>query len=268
MNNKMKKTNSAVSLVELAVVILVLGILVAVVTGSNSLVKAAKIRKVVNEVNTIVTAHRAFESKFDAIAGDMIDAYDFFGTDCVASASSADCNGDGDLHVDGMDSVSASAQLNDSAEYIRYFQHLKLANVLEGDYVGTGVVPATNAACSANAPFASTCVRKRNYNTPKTSISTRGYYLVGYNSTDEYNVITLGDTNTADYTGVNAYELLTSLDVKSIDLKLDDGHASNGRLIGLDGASVASGSECLTTTGGEYDPTVTGENCYFKYIIR
>lgn len=261
-----QKIKSAFSLVELAIVILVLGILALAVAGGNSLVKQAKIRKVVNEVNTLVSSYRTFESTYDAIAGDMIDAYDFFGTDC--STASGDCNGDGDTTIEGVAGASTDAALNDDAEYMRFFQHLKLATLLEGNYVGVGVESTdSTSVCAADATFSATCVRTRNYNVPKTAISTRGYYLVTYSSTHEQNMITLGDTDPTDadsYTNINQLGLLSALDAKSLDLKLDDGLAAQGRVRG----KSDSDDDCLDSDTSEYDLTQTSENCYLEYIIR
>lgn len=250
-----KKFSKAFSLVELAIVILVLGILALAVAGGNSLVNQAKVRKVVNEFNTLVAAYRTFESTYDSVAGDMIDAYDFFGTDCTAESSdSALCNGDGDSKVEGIGGGAASNDI----EYLRFFQHLKLANILEGQYTGLGATSAGAACSTADEVLSSDCLRARNVNVPKTAISTRGFYVVSYDdTTHNSNLITLGDNDT-NFDALNSSTLITALNGKSIDLKLDDGLADTGRV-------RSGGTDCGTAS---YDPTSDAENCYLQYIIR
>lgn len=127
----------ATSLIELAIVILIIGLLVVVISGANSLITESKIRKTISEINTIITAHKAFETSYDALPGDIINAYDYFGNDCASTSSI--CNGNGDNKIAGEQRNSVVAGPNDDLEYVRYFQHLKLANLLEGTYSGTGL---------------------------------------------------------------------------------------------------------------------------------
>lgn len=255
-----KSTRSAVSLVELAIVILVLGILVTVISGANSLIRAAKIRSVVNEFDTIVLAHRNFVATYDKVPGDMINAYDYFGTSCTSSATSSYCNGDGDKQVE-------MHAWNDESESLRYFQHLKLANILEGNYGGVGLLSTDyDTACDSHHVLDSTCLRVRGYNVPKTKISKVGFYTVTYNSTHKNNVITLGDRllGPGDEYALNEGVIVSAANADDIDEKLDDGFASKGRFIGKENDN---NTLCLDASG-EYDILVTGINCYVEYIIR
>lgn len=254
--------NSAFSLVEIAIVILVIGVLALVVSGGDSLIQQSKIRKTINEINTILSSYRNFESTYDAVAGDMVNAYDYFSTDCATA--SGICNGDGDGYIEGIATATDEAEANDDLEYLRFFQHLKLAELLEGNYVGTGVESTDyTTACDSADIISATCVTQPKYNVPPTVLSPDAYYIVNHNTAQNVNQISLGKTDPSLPANLNVYPTLSASDAKSIDLKLDDGFASQGKVISLGNQGSAN-----CRSGIQYNASASGTNCYLKYLIR
>ena len=71
--NKKTYTNKkkAFSLIELSIVLIIIGLLVAGVTGGASLIKNAELRKIVEEARGFQTAVNSFYAKYNALPGDF-----------------------------------------------------------------------------------------------------------------------------------------------------------------------------------------------------
>lgn len=65
----MKNNNKGFSLIELSIVLIIIGLLVAGITGGASLIKSAQLRSVVTESNTYRTAYNIFYSQFNRVPG-------------------------------------------------------------------------------------------------------------------------------------------------------------------------------------------------------
>jgi prepilin-type N-terminal cleavage/methylation domain-containing protein len=100
--NQLNK-KSGFTLVELAIVIVVIGLLVGGVLQGQELIKQAKLRAVINEQKNFERAVYSFQSKYNALPGDMPNAFQFFGANCGADTTddSVGCNGDGNGIIEG-----------------------------------------------------------------------------------------------------------------------------------------------------------------------
>jgi prepilin-type N-terminal cleavage/methylation domain-containing protein len=81
------------TLIELAIVVVVLGILIIGVVGAQSIMESAEKRAFVTEMQGYYMALKAFELEFDAIPGDFDEAEDYWGSNCNGKINN--CNGDG-----------------------------------------------------------------------------------------------------------------------------------------------------------------------------
>ncbi len=68
--NKSSSKRSAFTLIELSIVLIIIGLLVAGITGGASLIKAAELRAVMAEARDYKIAANAFFTKYDALPGD------------------------------------------------------------------------------------------------------------------------------------------------------------------------------------------------------
>jgi prepilin-type N-terminal cleavage/methylation domain-containing protein len=73
------RDQSAFSLVELSIVLVILGLLVGGVLMGQSLIRAAELRRVVTDYNKYTTAVQSFRDKYFALPGDMTNAQNFWG---------------------------------------------------------------------------------------------------------------------------------------------------------------------------------------------
>jgi prepilin-type N-terminal cleavage/methylation domain-containing protein len=86
----------AFSLVELSIVLVILGLLVGGVLSGQSLIKAAAIRKQMNQINDIEVATLSFKDKYFSLPGDIVNGTNFFGTSDPAGNPIGNGDGDGD----------------------------------------------------------------------------------------------------------------------------------------------------------------------------
>ena len=109
------KKQSGFSLVELSIVLIIIGLLVAGVTGGSKLIEQTKLNKVIRDLNNYKTAFHTFRLTYDAYPGDLQDAYDYWGSSCDSDANK--CNGNNNGLIDR------------NTESFRAWQHLGLSNI-------------------------------------------------------------------------------------------------------------------------------------------
>lgn len=111
----MLKRNSAFSLIEISIILIIIGVLLAAATMSKDLIDNGKLKKVVVEIENIKTALKTFHGSYDELPGDFSLAEEYWG------ATNTN-NGDGDGLVEYPN------------ESFYAFSHLDLAKVLHGEY--------------------------------------------------------------------------------------------------------------------------------------
>lgn len=128
------------TLVELAVVLTVLGLLIGGVLGGKALIRNAQVNSVATEMQKIMAATEAFKLEYNALPGDMANATAYWGaadggdgtgSDCYlvdSTDSQATCNGNGNLEIMNVSTVR---------ERQRFWQHLTNAGLIEGNYGAT-----------------------------------------------------------------------------------------------------------------------------------
>lgn len=105
------------TLVELAIVLIIIGLIIGGVVGAQSLIEGAKRQKIMIEFNNYKSAVNAFYLEYDALPGDFDEASQYW---------SGASNGDGNKKLEGNN------------EYKQIWQHLGLSEIIDGSYPGTG----------------------------------------------------------------------------------------------------------------------------------
>lgn len=130
----MKKSQSGFTLVEIAIVLVIIGLLLGGVLKGQEMIDNAKIKSVINDLKGVSAAYYAYQDRYKAIPGDDVAASTRF--------TGAD-NGGGDGAITGLyTDVAAPAA---AAESNNFWQHTRMAGFLNGVATADAALPANNA---------------------------------------------------------------------------------------------------------------------------
>ena len=249
MTNQQQIKSQGFTLVELSIVIIIIGFLIAGIAAGQSLIQQSKLNAVINEISQLNTATFEFKDRYGYLPGDFPNAFSYWGVACAANA--ADCNGDGNGIIEWANSCPHNELLN-------MFVHLQLAGLIQGQYSGL---------CNGIG-FDSTSV----YNS---KLSTKATWFMGeapghmffFNSPTYANKVANMLILTNGGGPVNAENwdpVITPQDTQSIDTKIDDGLPKTGLMIA--GFGRGPNDSCLSTTDNTYNLTETTPNCIIGYF--
>lgn len=216
---------SGFSLVELSIVLVILGLLTGGILTGQNLIRAAELRAVLTERETIVTAAMAFKDKYMALPGDIKNATKFWGamTNCgVASPSGTGtqtCDGNGD----GI--IITPTGAGRTGETFTFWQHLANAGMIKGSYTGI----AGSAASIHHATQANSFVSKmnggawwaHNWNTTVSGST------ASYDGVFKENYLQFGGFSAS---GTPFTSLLKPEESWNLDVKIDDGRPAFGKM--------------------------------------
>lgn len=120
----MKANQQGFTLVEIAIVLVIIGLLLGGVLKGQELINSAKAKSLVNDFRTISTAIYAYQDRFRFMPGDDPAANQHVGGE-LASTPSGDPHGNG--RIGGAWNSSTTTD-----ESFLVWQHLRLANLLTG----------------------------------------------------------------------------------------------------------------------------------------
>jgi prepilin-type N-terminal cleavage/methylation domain-containing protein len=227
----MNKKQFGFSLVELSIVIVIIGLLVAAATQGKGLLESARVRSIISEFTEHKLSAESFKLKYGKYPGDFNEAGANWG---------ATSNGDADGKIEFVASTVY--------EGYRAWQHLTYAKMTKAVYSGT----LTTAAAQLEIDI------------PK-SAQTGGYVFEnGILGLTGKNVIALG-TPLASTTTISLGGTITPKQGLSIDNKTDGGNPSTGSIRAIDGNGSVANS-CVTATP-IYNISNEGKNCVIGLAI-
>ena len=147
------KKQSGFTLIELAIVLVIIGLLLGGVLRGQELINSAKVKNLANDFRSIPVYIYGYQDKFKALPGDDRNAQAHLG-----DATAVQGDGDGALGGTWFD-----AGANDAAESYQFWRHVRLANLAAGptdianaDWRPTnadgnpiGIMAGTNVAASS-----------------------------------------------------------------------------------------------------------------------
>ncbi len=247
------------SLIELAIVLVILGLLVGGIMSGQSLIRAAEMRSVSTQLGNYQAAVTTFRDKYFALPGDMRNATAFWGAvnatpaTCRTTSSStqATCDGDGNGQITSMDAGTTWS------EYFHAWKHLANAGLVEGNY--TGIKACTPVGCSQSG-----------VNVPAGKMSNSGFsfgFLFPVTSTTDANwfvgpygnFLFFGGNANADMSG----QILEPEEMWNLDTKLDDGIPATGIM-----RTSKTVTNCHATSGTTYNLANTSPACFIMYMLQ
>lgn len=273
------KSKSGFTLVELAIVLVIIGLIVVAVFQGQALVEQANIRSLIRQVNQINTAMATFKSKYGdtALPGDFRMAEEFGlcpnGICGNTISSSGNKNGDGNGILESKDKLGTARVGNYNGEVANFWPEITNAGLLEGSYTQKDS-DCTGMVCNKVG---------ESYPTAKV-----GTGILVVSDTRVLNIIMgiVGEIKGSIFN--NTEDLGTDLTAEqslSIDTKLDDGLPTTGDMLVFDKYNgdgiMANGYSAVlynsvtpndTTTCyntlSQYNPTAPGNICGLKYRVR
>lgn len=245
------KQNKGFTLIELSIVIVVIGLIVAGVVGGQTLVKQAKIRLQIADLQKYNVAYNTFLLEYDDIPGDFNKASQYW-----PGTPDGDNNG-----------VISNSSYNDCAnlanENVKFFLHLSQAGLINENYtniwqIGVGYpflkLDTTKGMCVASH------IRPGG--------SGVNFQLYGNDLTKRYTAAIFlnisAPTNASDYD--EDLGTATPKTYSIIDNKIDDGIAREGVFMAYRPHGSTIG-DCLDSRGGDYLITNEFSSCHSMYVL-
>lgn len=248
MKKNFSSKKSAFSLIELSIVLIIIGLLIAGITGGASLIKSSELRSIMGEARGYAVSVNSFFTQYDQYPGD---ASVNVGNNSLATYAV----GDRDNKIEFLNDAASPV-----TEGIDAWFDLKDIGAI--DMVLTALVHTTTTTGSLHSPVALTM----GLGAPGSKIKGAGW-VFDFNTSSLQNVVVLtGNTDayaaTTAFTMVNgnvasgvgnaSKEIITAGDALAIDSKIDDGKADTGNVAAVNQLSAtlcSSGASYVVTAG-------------------
>lgn len=233
------------TLVELAIVMVIIGLLIGGILKGQELLQSADIRAIISQVNGIGAASSTFFDKYGSIPGDINDA-----TLKIRGCSAPCGNGNGDgnvgnlLDTNSLGRVQAGITAMPDVETSYFWKHLALADLIK--------------EVDANAPIT---LPEFGVTHPKVSLG-GGFEVATFSrsSGDWTTGLSLRYQNSLASQPYPQMAVITGRVAQEIDSKMDDGVPDIGRVAG---DFLSSGCD----NNGQYSMN-DAESCIMYFSIR
>lgn len=132
------------TLVEIAIVLVIVGLLLAAVLKGQELITQGKIKGAITDFNGVLTAFNGYQDRYKSIPGDDLNAATRWPAGAFGPGSVVAMNGNGDGIIDGgvtavySNNILATAAPTTSDEANLFWQHLRAAGFYPGTQTGLG----------------------------------------------------------------------------------------------------------------------------------
>jgi prepilin-type N-terminal cleavage/methylation domain-containing protein len=265
------KAEAGFTLVELSIVIVIIGFLVAGIAAGANMVKQAQIRSVITDMQSYQTSYNGFVGRYNKAPGDLEVASTYWpgAANCSVSGTATgdnNCNGNGDGTID----ASATAASDEVAAALK---HLQLAG-----FIGAGIaaVPDAIAALTPGSNAPSSKITGAGFTMAGTTALTRGAGAasIGFGA-GSTNYLYLGKNPGTTVTNNLTAGAVAPEDAFNIDAKLDDGIVSGTNFQGFNSGNfrAALGTDntansCINVGVTSYVITTTETACLVGMAIN
>ncbi len=216
---------SGLTLIEMAIVLVIISFIIAGILGANSLIHNARLSGIITDLQEFQTAYDQFTDKYRGPPGDLLDA---------------------SLQWTGVGNGNGNWRIDTEAESFLAWQHLGLADMIRGDYTGVSSYPPVFGTNLPHGRFDGTgyALAFMNMGTPTGNANWTGVNAVMFG----------GSVSPSSY-GITR-SMLSPSDTISIDKKMDDGMPHTGIILGWRGETVpiTAGRGCVEALGYNTSP--------------
>lgn len=259
MKKNFSKKKSAFSLIELSIVLIIIGLLIAGITGGASLIRSSELRAAMGEARGYSVAVNAFFTQFNAYPGDFNTPVGSVTSPTFSSGQLVVGNGNSRIEFCGAGCASGDYVGSENAIA---WQHLKFAGAID-------VAPTFVSGVTANQTYGT--------HFPASKIKSAGW-VFDYNTANNQNVVVLTGAMTAAASAagnsvVNGSAIstaaLTPTDALSIDIKIDDGIANAGKVRAVSTTlNSANIFKCINSTPASgYNITEQTKVCALQFQV-
>lgn len=260
MKKTFSKKRSAFSLIELSIVLIIIGLLIAGITGGASLIKSSELRAVMGEARGYAVAVNAFYTQFNALPGD-------YGTSLGTAAGGSvtmtgNTYGNGNSKIEYCTTSCTTGATATGSEGNLAWQHLKFAGAID---VAPTFQGALTAAATAGTHFPASKIKSSgwnfDYNTATTSL--QNVVVLTGSTTSAASI----DANSLVNGATMSTGAILPTDGLSIDSKIDDGVASTGKVRAVNTANATTCAGGTVTVPTAWAVTVTTKSCGLSYQV-
>jgi prepilin-type N-terminal cleavage/methylation domain-containing protein len=205
----MKRQQSGFTLVEIAIVLVIIGLLLGGILKGQELINSAKVKNIANDFRVIPTYIYAYQDKFRALPGDDCLAGTHVGAPAVDVSPCTSPAGNG--VIDGNWNAAAG-------ESFLFWQHVRLANLAAGPTITTDASYIPTNAVGGKIGISSA-----------TNATTQ---IAGMKGT--YQICSAG---------------ILGKFVKQLDIQMDDGNTAGGSMQATAEPAAAPGAAAVPTSG-------------------
>ena len=231
------------TLVEMAIVLTIIGLLVGAVIGGSKLLRQSELQTIVTNHTKYNSAYSAFKQQYGSFPGDIADANSYWGS-AVNGVNVTNGNGDGNI--------------NNSTEPYQAWLHLSLAKLIEGSFSGAG----TAASLGVNVPRGRINGSGWSFDNNTAKVGNAIWY-----NQDLGNYLSIGASVSGSIT---QGKLLSPSEAWQIDTKMDDGLPATGQVVALKPSGTSPIPNCTTSStdaSALYNRAVSSVECSLNMTL-
>ncbi len=217
------------TLVELAIIIVIIGLVAAGLLVGKDLIKAAELRAQVAQIQEIETATQTFMNKYGGLPGDILASEaEGYG---MEYRDGEEGNGDGDKYIETCD---FSSYAGFGCEAALFWRDLSYAQLISGRFdkaVGDYIVVTED---QLDQYFPKAKIGQNNYITIFSDVPLADSSIGCYRNEFCFGMRQIKSTSAPFGQFVSEDKGITPFDAFSLDKKIDDGSSGTGRMVGGD----------------------------------
>jgi prepilin-type N-terminal cleavage/methylation domain-containing protein len=249
--NTNRTSETGFTLVELAIVMIIIGLLIGGVLQGQKLIENARVKSTITAVDGYKTALYTFRSTYGGMPGDLTGAATRL-QGCAAGNANNCAGGNGNAIIGnvigGVTALEVGLDVSNNPENVLAWKHMALANLI------TGVNPSASIAANNFAWGESHPASSWGGGWTIVYANDRGDNTYGH-------ALRLHRDPNGNILNQRGIHILTAAQAANIDRKLDDGHSNTGWV-----QSEYFGSYC--DRSGTYDEDEGGKNCWMIFLLE